>query len=213
MSAQKPELKVSVFSDYICPFCYIGSRRLMRLERTYDLKVNWAGLEIHPETPPEGMPIERLGYPKQQWTQMMAALTEMAAEEGIEMESHDFTTNSHKALLLSEAAKHAGRETFYALHERLFHEFFSQGKNIGDEQVLRTIACEAGVPESIVDVAWHNQDYEQRLKLNLQHAQELGVRGTPTFVFGQELLVGAVPLADLEAAAARASRPVDTGQL
>ena len=211
MSAEKPELKVSVFSDYICPFCYIGSRRLLRLEQDYDLKVNWAGLEIHPDTPPEGMPIERLGYPRAQWAQMMAALNEMAAEEGIELEDHDFTTNSHRALLLSEAAKRAGREVFYALHERLFHAFFSQGKNIGDEGVLRTLAADVGVPEDIVNVAWHNQDYEQRLKLNLQHARELGVRGTPTFVFGEELLVGAVPLAELQAAARRASHALDAG--
>jgi len=201
MSAEKPELKVSVFSDYICPFCYIGSRRLLRLEQDYDLKVNWAGLEIHPETPPEGMPIERLGYPKGQWAQMMAALREMAAEEGIELEDHDFTTNSHRALLLAEATKHAGHEIFYALHERLFHAFFSQGKNIGDEGVLRALAAEAGVPEEIVNVAWHNQDYENRLQLNLQQARELGVRGTPTFVFGEQVLVGAVSVADLQEAA------------
>ena len=44
----KPELRISVFSDYSCPFCYIGSRRLRRLGERYDLKVNWCGLEIHP---------------------------------------------------------------------------------------------------------------------------------------------------------------------
>lgn len=203
MSAHKPELKVSVFSDYICPFCYIGTRRLLRLGSTYDLKVNWAGLEIHPETPSEGMPIERLGYPKAQWAQMMSALTQMAAEEGIDMAAHDFTTNSHQALLLAEATKHAGREVFYALHERLFHDFFSQGKNIGDEAVLRTIAADVGIPDDIVDAAWHEQNYDERLRLNLQFAQELGIRGTPTFVFGHEVLSGAVPIPELEAAAAR----------
>src|SRR3989344_3617893 len=140
MEQAKPELKVTVFSDYICPFCYIGSRRLLRLNDDYDLKINWCGLEIHPDTPAEGMPIARLGYPTEQWAQMMAALRKLAEEENIELGEHDFTTNSRKALLLSEAAKQAGREVFYALHERLFHAFFSEGKNIGDEQVLVALA-------------------------------------------------------------------------
>lgn len=50
----KPTLLVSVFSDYICPFCYGGSHRLLRLRRRCELQVNWCGLEIHPETPPFG---------------------------------------------------------------------------------------------------------------------------------------------------------------
>lgn len=207
MATEKPELKVSVFSDYICPFCYIGSRRLLRLEKRYDLKVNWAGLEIHPETPATGMPIERLGYPKAQWVQMMTALTQMAAEEGIDMAAHDFTTNSHQALLLAEAAKHAGRDVFYALHERLFHDFFSQGKNIGDIEVLKAIASDIGLADDIVEEAWHNREYEKRLRRNLEYARQLGVRGTPTFVFGEEMLSGAVSVSELEAAAARMVQP------
>ncbi len=60
--AGKPLLKVTVFSDYICPFCYIGDLRLSRLREHFDLRVNWCAIEIHPETPAEGRPIESLGY-------------------------------------------------------------------------------------------------------------------------------------------------------
>ena len=204
MDEQKPELKVSVFSDYICPFCYIGSRRLLRLGNEYDLKVDWCSIEIHPETPAAGMPIEQLGYPQEQWVQMMSALGVMAHEEGIELDAHKFTTNSHRALLLAEAAKQQGRDMFYAVHERLFHEFFSQGKNIGDEQVLRELAGELGLTEAVVEDAWSNPAYEERLKLNFRRARELGIRGTPTYVFGGELLVGAVPYAELRSAAVHA---------
>ena len=50
----KPELLVTVFTDYICPFCYVGDVRLERLRTDYDLKINWCFLEIHPETPSTG---------------------------------------------------------------------------------------------------------------------------------------------------------------
>ena len=201
MEQAKPELKVTVFSDYICPFCYIGSRRLLRLNDDYDLKINWCGLEIHPDTPAEGMPIARLGYPTEQWAQMMAALRKLAEEENIELGEHDFTTNSRKALLLSEAAKQAGREVFYALHERLFHAFFSEGRNIGDEQVLVALTRECGLPDELIQSAWNDPALNQRLQQNMTAAQQAGIRATPTYLFGRRTIVGAVPLEELREAA------------
>ncbi len=201
MDTAKPELKISVFSDYICPFCYIGSRRLLRLRQDFDLKVNWCGLEIHPETPAAGMPIEDLGYAPQRWSQLMQTLAQMAQEEHIDLGAHRFTTNSRHALLLSEAAKQAGQEIFYALHERLFQAFFTEGRNIGDDTVLTTLAQECGVPSATVAAAWQDPAYAERLTLNLNFARELGIRGTPAYVFGENVLVGALPYTDLLVAA------------
>jgi len=204
MKSAKPELKVSVFSDYICPFCYVGSRRLLRLNEEYDLKVNWRGLEIHPKAPVEGMSVTRLNYTAEQRTQAKATLRKMAEEENIDIGALDFTTNSHKALLLSEAAKHAGRDMFYALHERIFHAYFTEGKNIGDETVLRALAREVGLPETLTDSAWSNPVYVQALELNLRAALTLGVRSTPTYFFGDDVIVGVVPYTELQQAALKA---------
>ena len=201
MDSSKPELKISVFSDYICPFCYIGSRRLLRLRQDYNLRVNWCGLEIHPETPASGMPIEKLGYAPQRWSQMMQALAQMAKEERIELGAHRFTTNSRHALLLSEAAKPLGQETFYALHERLFHAFFTEDLNIGDVAVLTTLATECGVPPVTVAAAWEDPVYAERLTLNLRFARELGITGAPAYVFGEKVLMGAQPYTELLMAA------------
>lgn len=201
MADEKPALRVSVFSDYICPFCYIGSRRLLRLRDDYDLRVNWCGLEIHPDTPAQGMPVDALGYPQDQWEQMQLSLARMAQGEGLRLTAHDFTTNSHQALLLAEAAKHQSREAFYLLHEALFEAFFSAGRNIGDEAVLRAIATQCALPDTLVDDAWHNPMYAERLRINLTHARELGIRGTPSYLFGKMHLSGAVPYASLREAA------------
>ncbi len=60
--SSKPTLLATVFTDYICPFCYVGDVRLDRLREHFDLKINWCFLEIHPETPAEGMDTSALGY-------------------------------------------------------------------------------------------------------------------------------------------------------
>jgi predicted DsbA family dithiol-disulfide isomerase len=197
----KRALTVSVFSDYICPFCYIGSVRLQRLREDFDLKVDWIGLEIHPDNPSEGRPLEALGYPAVQWQQMMAALQRMAEEEGLHIAARTFTTNSHKALLLSEASKEDGEEVFYRLHYRLFAAYFGEARNIGDAGVLREVAREAGVSMETIERAWREQRYGQRLQANAVRAARLGVRGTPTFLFGRYLVPGAVPTATLREAA------------
>jgi predicted DsbA family dithiol-disulfide isomerase len=191
---QKPELLATVFSDYICPFCYIGDLRLDRLREHYDLKINWCLLEIHPETSPEGKPVSELGYTPEHWKTMMANLEQLATDEGVRPREHDFTTSSHQALLLAEAAKEADADIFYAIHRRLFTALFEDGLNIGDETVLTGLAIACGVPDDIIKRAWSDPKYEQRLQQNLAAAGRHNVRATPTVFFSeQHRLDGAVP--------------------
>ncbi|MGZ8428700.1 MAG: DsbA family oxidoreductase [Candidatus Deferrimicrobiaceae bacterium] len=200
----KPELSVTVYSDYICPFCYIGDRRLARLKRCYDLKVDRRFLEIHPDTPPGGVPVSELGYPPEQWRQMMANLSRMADEEKITLAERKITTNSHKALLLAEAAQKEGAEVFEALNEKLFAAFFGEGRNIGDDGVLRSLAQEAGVSPEIVERAFREPAYEQMLRANQAIAGQLGITGVPAYLIGNRIVVGAVPTETLLAAAREA---------
>jgi len=193
-ATDKPVLLATVFSDYICPFCYIGDLRMDRLREHYDLKINWCMLEIHPETPVDGQPVKSLGYDDERWQKMMDNLDALATEEGVSLREHDFTANSHKALLLAEAAKEAGHDVFYALHRRLFTAFFEEGLNIGDETVLTGLAVGCGVPQDLIRQAWSDPKYEQTLKQNLAATGKYNVRATPTVFFSeQHRLDGAVP--------------------
>lgn len=205
----RPELRVTVFSDYICPFCYVGNARLDRLREHFELKINWCFLEIHPETPAVGRPVSELGYDPDHWLQMMAVLEKMISEEGLPYAGHAFTANSHLALLLAESLKEEGAETFYPLHRQLFTSYFADAENIGDMEVLARVARLAGVSRQALGRAWTDERYEIRLKRYFAAARELGVTATPTFFIGQERLSGAVPAADLLAAAnrQRLSRP------
>lgn len=195
---------VTVFSDYICPFCYVGDRRLTRLAEQVDLAITWRGVEIHPETPPDGMSLDQLGYPPDLWDRMMMHLGNLAAEEGIRLAERRFTTNSHKALLLSEGARDLGPEAFRAVHEGLFHAFFTRGLNIGLVDVLRDVAREAGMDDTAFERALIEPTYEERLKENVAEARRFGVSGVPSFVFGETVVTGAVSHAMLLDAARKA---------
>ncbi len=126
----------------------------------------------------------------------------MGQQEGIVFADRTFTTNSHKALLLAEAVKEAAPDVLELLNEALFRAYFSEGKNIGDMDVLRKIAEDTGVPMEMVERAWSDPRYEEQLKKQGKAAARVGITGIPTFVFGNKsILVGAVPVDMLRKAA------------
>ena len=209
-SSQKPSLKVTVFSDYICPFCYVGDARLDALRDEYDLEVEWNWFEIHPDNPAEGKPVSELGYDPQRWAQMMASLEAMAEREGLPLAKRTFTTNSHKALLLAEAVKALDLDVFERLHKRLFDAYFRQARNIGDEKVLRDIADECEIPEDVVEQAWNSQELEHVLKAQNVRSAQLGISGVPAYIIGRYLVPGAVPVEVLRQAAREALAEANT---
>ena len=173
----------------------MGERRLARLSEEFDLRVERRFLEIHPETPAEGRPVSELGYPPEQWARMMENLNRMGKAEGIVFSERTFTTTSHKSLLLAEAAKEEGQDIFEALNEGLFRAYFTEGRNIGDLQVLRDVAQAAGVPAGRMEQAWSDAAYEERLARDHAAAAEIGITGIPLFIVdGRWILEGAVPV-------------------
>jgi predicted DsbA family dithiol-disulfide isomerase len=201
---------VTVFTDYICPFCYVGDRRLRNVAATEPLAVDWRFIEIHPDNPPEGRPVEALGYPPARWRMMMDNLRRMAEDEGLAIAERTFTTNSRRALLLAEAVRALEPERFDALDEALFAAFFGARRNIADPEVLADVAAGAGVAAATVAAAQTDPQFAERLRENHRIAARLGVSGTPTFIIGGRTLAGAVPTATL-ADAVRAGRALAAG--
>jgi len=207
---KKPELKVTILSDYICPFCFIGHLRLDSLREIYDVKVNWCFIEIHPETPTTGHSVKLLNYNADTWDTMMQNLNTLAKEENITFCKQTMTTNSRKALLLSEACKSLGADVFYPLHEHIFQAYFIEGKNIGDESVLREIAKQNKIPENIVNQAWSDKhangpadSIPASLLPYLQYAGLIQAKSVPTFIIGEEMLSGVVTRKKLLAVASQ----------
>ena len=197
-----PEIKITVYSDYICPFCYVGHHRLQRLRDSYDLKINWCFLEIHPETSAEGEPVDSLDYPSETWQKMLTNLEQVAREENIPLAKLSFITNSKDALLLSEASKQCGHDIFYDLHEKLFSAYFVDSKNIANREVLKEIAISCGIEKATIDEAWQEIKYQQRLLENFNSARKHNIQSVPSFVFGDRVLTGVVAEATFRDAAA-----------
>jgi len=200
----KTPLEVVVYSDYICPFCYIGFLRLEKLRDEYELSIDWRFLEIHPDNPPEGKPVTELGYPPRQWRMMMDNLARMAEEEGVTLAERTFTTNSRRALQLAEAVRRHQPDLFEALNRQLYEAYFLRQQNIGDPQILRALAGACGVDPAVVEKAWSDPAYQEALTRNQHSAGRLGIGGTPTFVLGERVYSGAVPVSTLRQAAAQA---------
>jgi len=200
-----PELHVTVYSDYICPFCYVGHHRLQRLRDSYDLKINWCFLEIHPETSAYSEPIDSLEYPSEKWQKMLENLERIAQEENIPLSKLSFITNSKDALLLSEAAKRCGREVFYDLHEKLFNAYFVDKKNIGDRDILKKIASSCGIDNATIDSSWADINIEKRLIENFNTARTHNIQSVPSFIFGDRVLTGVVPESTFREAAEQLS--------
>lgn len=184
-------IKVAVFSDFICPFCYIGLHTLHGLKSEFDFEIQWRGFQIHPEWPSEGMPVDQYyrAVGEQRRKAAWQMIESMAAEAGLEMQPPVVLANSYRALMAQEfALEHQRGDAF---EERVFRAYFHDRANIGDPGVLRDLAREAGLDPMQMDQALEEGRYAMRLKNNALIANQHGISGVPTFIIGGYAMVGA----------------------
>ncbi|MGO9056538.1 MAG: DsbA family protein [Candidatus Binataceae bacterium] len=183
--------KVAVFSDFVCPFCYIGIHTLNQLKSEFDFEVQWRGFQIHPEWPSEGMPVDQyyraVGEERRKAGWRM--IESLAAEAGLEMRPPMVLANSYLALAAQEFA--IDHQLGDALEERVFRAYFHDGANIGDTSVIRELALEVGLDPVQLDQALAEDRYAMRLKNNALIASQRGISGVPTFIIGGYPMVGA----------------------
>jgi predicted DsbA family dithiol-disulfide isomerase len=184
-------LKIVMYSDFICPFCYIGFEVFRKLKPEFDLELDWRGFQIHPEWPAEGMPASqwRGGLDPQARRVVWQRIQGMALAAGFEMKPPEILTNSRLALEAGEFAKEAGAGE--AFEERVYRAYFYEGQNIGSQAVLGDLAAEVGLGRDDLNLAIESNRYSQRLRENAVTAHQNGVSGVPTFLIGEYPLVGA----------------------
>ena len=203
------ELTIEVYSDYTCPWCYVGTARLERLlerlEGEVEVDVVWHPFEIHPEVPEEGMPADQLGYPPEQWERMVVHLRTQAEAEGLEVGHLTRVSNTHRALAAGTWVQEEYPDRFGAFHEAIFRAYFGEGRDIGDPAVLRGVAGAVGVDAAALDAALESGRYDTLIRQTGERARRLGITGTPTYVFaGRYGAVGAQPAEVLEDVARKA---------
>jgi predicted DsbA family dithiol-disulfide isomerase len=198
MSATPTTVHLDVFSDYTCPWCYVGWARLelalRRVPEGVNVDVQWRPYEIHAEVPPDGMPVEDLPYSLEQWARMQEALRRSAVEEGLELGNRPKVSNTHRALMAGEYARVEEPERFPSFHEGLFKGYFAEGRDLGDPAVVEDIARSCGLDVGRMTKCLNGGEYEGAITATTDTARRLGITGTPTFVFdGRFAAAGAQP--------------------
>ena len=198
-------LKIVMFSDYICPFCYVGFETMRRLKPEFDFQLEWRGFQIHPDWPAEGIPTEKVRGMGDSASRaaLWERISAMADAVGFSIKPPTVLTNSRAALAATEFARESGRDE--ALEDRIYRAYFNDGENIGDAAVLARLAAEAGLDAGEVADAIKSPKYEMRLKNNSLAAHNRGVSGVPTFFIGEYPLVGAQSLDAMRAILRRAT--------
>jgi predicted DsbA family dithiol-disulfide isomerase len=178
-------LKIVMFSDYICPFCYIGFEVIRKLKPEFNFQLEWRGFQIHPEWSAEGVSAEHAGMVpnSEAWIEGWKRITAMAEATGLSMKPPSVLTNSRAALAATEFARESGHDE--PLEERIYRAYFNDGENIGDPDVVTRLAVEAGLDSSAVADAIKSPKYEMKLKNNALAAHQRGVSGVPTFFIGE----------------------------
>ena len=189
MSQKK--LKIVVFSDYICPFCYIGFYRVEQLRNNFDIDFEWRPFEIHPETPKEGTELKNLPFPNEYLEMMKANIQKLADDVGISLSLNDKLPKSRLALYFSEYARKKGK--FDEFHKLVFDAYWKDGRDIGDQDFLLSIAGSIGFrKEEILEYIDSDEPFEE-LKKSLRDLRKYGINGVPTFIIGDRIVVGAQP--------------------
>jgi predicted DsbA family dithiol-disulfide isomerase len=193
-------LTLDVFSDVVCPWCYLGKRRLERaltLAPDLDVAVRWRPFQLDATIPQGG--IERRVYLERKFGGPEAIapthrrMTDMGAAEGIEyhferIQRSPNTLDAHRVIRWATAA---GREE--PMVERLFKAYFTEGLDIGDHAVLARLAGEAGLDEAAaVAVRLPTNEDRQAVENEIAEAYRIGVTGVPCFVIASRYgVVGA----------------------
>ena len=179
--AAADRLKIVAYSDYVCPWCYIGLQRIEQLQREFPVDVEWRPFELHPETPTTGADLRgRLGTPDRvrAYTENIIALAE---DSGIPMHMPVVVANSHRALEAAEFAREHGG--FDAYHRALFHAYFEDARDIGDIDVLCDIARSCGVDDQHLRQALTDERYRPAIDAITNAARADEVLSTPTFIY------------------------------
>ena len=196
-------MKVEIWSDIMCPFCYIGKRKfeqaLQQFEGNDKVHVEWKSFLLDPSLKPvKGKSIYEVLANKKGWTidyarKMNQHVAQMAQEVGLQYEFDKvIPANSFDAHRLTHLAANHGLQD--QVEEKLFEAYFTQGKDIADKNTLAEIGISVGLKEEDVLGMLASDAFANNVKADVYEAEQLGVRGVPFFVLDRKYAVsGAQP--------------------
>ena len=172
-------MKIIFYFDYICPFCYVGTKRMIQIKDEFELDIEWRGIEIHPEFSPEGK--KRKKSPRSE--HLAHTLKEITDVDKLDIKLPGLITNSRLCLEASEFAKTKGR--FYEFHSAAYDCFFNQKENIGKIETVIKIGNIAGLDSEELEHSLKERLMREKIDENKRDADEQMVMGVPTIYFNE----------------------------
>jgi len=199
-------MKVEIWSDIMCPFCYIGKRNfeaaLKEFEAKNEIEIEWKSFQLDPTIPKsfdEKMSTyeylaERKGMSVEKAIELHSNVTEMARKVGLTYNfDQSVVSNSFDAHKLIQLAKTKGLGD--AAEEQLFKAYFTDGKDMSNHSTLTELGNEIGLNEKEVISALESEEYSSKVNSDISQGNELGVTGVPFFVFDRKYAIsGAQPV-------------------
>mgnify|MGYP002350499522 CR=1 FL=1 len=196
-------MKIEIWSDLMCPFCYIGKRRFENALSAFagreDVQVEWKSYLLNPQLKSDAGKssteylMEVKGWTREQVREANAQVVEMAASEGLHYElDKTILANTYDAHRLVQLAKLHGLGA--EMEERLFKAYFTEGKNLADSNTLENLGVEIGLKAVEIQKMFSENLFEDLVETDIYEAQQIGVRSVPFFVFNDKYAVsGAQP--------------------
>lgn len=195
-------MKIEIWSDFACPYCYIGERQLERaLESFSDLEVDidFKSFELDPNASYETVSTtkervaKKYGYTSEQAQQMIDSVNQYANSVGLDYHyGTTLYTNTFDAHRISKYAKTKGKGL--EISEKLFNAYFVQNKQMSDHSVLTDIAVEVGLDKSEVEDVLKSKKFADDVRKDEMDAYNLGINSVPYFVIdGKYAISGAQP--------------------
>lgn len=199
-------MKIEIWSDVVCPWCYIGKRRfetaLARFEHRDQVEVVWRSFELDPHAPrhSEGAQDEMLakkyGVSLAQARAMIERVTRLAAQEGLEYHldqaQRGNTFDAHRLIHLAAKQGLQGE-----MKERLLRAYFTEGRPISDTETLVALGAEVGLPAGEVRAVLTSDAFADAVRADEQRAAAFGIRGVPFFVIDEQFGVSGAQEADV----------------
>lgn len=197
-------LVVDVWSDVMCPFCYMGdallAQALERFPRKADVEVRYHSFLLMPELSSDSpIDLEELlatkrGFPRDQAAAMNEQVAERGRQIGLDYRlDRALAVNTRTAHQLSHFAAAHGKQ--HEMIQRLFKAYFTDGLNVADHQVLGDLAAELGLDRDAALAALATGEFADAVEADLQQARQIGISGVPFFVFaGKYAISGAQPV-------------------
>ena len=197
-------MKVEIWSDVMCPFCYIGKRKLEKALETFAgkefIEIDWRSYQLDPDaieqpnTDVYDYLAQRKGLTREASIKMHEQVANTAKQEGLDYNFEKaIIANSYNAHRFIHLAKkyNLGNEA----EENIFKAYFTEGKNIADEATLVVIGKEIGLKEEEIKEVLNSDKFANEVKADIEEAQNIGVRGVPFFVMDRAYAVsGAQPV-------------------